>query len=122
MLRQFLFAKIQNLRVTAKNHEYHGSQGVPRSLLLLLGLESYERVLIANKRTGQRWETYLIPCEEGEAHLNGAAAHMGEVGDELILMVFRSGESFQGARVVFCNDSNRVDSTLNYNRDETHGR
>jgi aspartate 1-decarboxylase len=53
-------------------------------------LAPYERILCGNMANGHRWETYVIPGEEGsgEIVMNGAVAHLGKKGDLLTIMSF----------------------------------
>ncbi len=113
-MKTFIAAKIHGLMVTACHKDYHGSQGVPRSLLEATGIEPYEQVHVVNLANGQRWVTYVLPAPEGECTLNGAAALLGEPGDELILMVYRQSERFDGAVVVFPGPCNSVGEVTRY--------
>jgi len=88
MLKKFLVAKIQGLRVTSKQLHYIGSITIDKEILEKAGILPYEVVLVANVSNGARFETYVIPGEEGEVILNGAAARLGEIGDELIVFSF----------------------------------
>jgi len=47
-----------------------------------------DAVTIANCRNGERFETYIFRGEPGskKVEINGAAAHLVEVGDKLIIM------------------------------------
>jgi aspartate 1-decarboxylase len=101
MLRCFVGGKIHGLRVTHKALGYNGSASLPRALMDAAGIAEFEQVHMVNKSNGQRWITYAIEGEPGELRLNGAAARMGEVGDECLIFTYRWEESFSGARVVF---------------------
>ena len=74
----------------------------------LADIQPFERVYMVNKNNGSRWDTYAIVGEEGEFTLNGAAARLGEVGDEVLLWAYRREESFSGAQVVFLDEQNQV--------------
>jgi len=54
------------------------------------GLLPYERILCSNLANGERFETYVIkgPRGSGAIELNGAAAHLGKIGDRLTIMSF----------------------------------
>ena len=54
------------------------------------GILPFEMVQVANVNNGNRFETYAIvaPPNSGEICLNGAAARLGEVGDEIIIMTY----------------------------------
>jgi aspartate 1-decarboxylase len=108
MLRCYYHAKVHGLRVTDKSLDYTGSQGVPASVLAASGVEPGEQVHVLNKANGKRWVTYAIPCPEGECALNGAAARMGEVGDELILIAYGLSERPVTPTVVRCGPGNRL--------------
>ena len=88
ILRTYLRAKIHGIKVTDKHLRYDGSQSLPPSLMNKTGIASGEQIHVVNINNGQRWITYAIEGKEGECVLNGAAARLGEVGDELIIMVY----------------------------------
>ena len=54
------------------------------------GMIPYERVQIVNVNNGARFETYLIPGKRnsGVVCLNGAAARLGAVGDQVIIISY----------------------------------
>lgn len=117
-MREFVGAKLHGLRVTGKSLEYEGSASLATSLMEAAGISPYERVYLVNKSTGSRWDTYAIPGREGEFMLNGAAARLGEVGDEILLWTFRQEEQFTGANVVFLNEFNKIERRKTYPADE----
>jgi aspartate 1-decarboxylase len=107
MLKRMCTAKIANAFVTHAVVHYEGSMGVDSAVLEAAGILPYEMVLIANVTNGRRFETYTIPEPAGSGRfaLYGGAAHMGQPGDELILMAYgylEPGETakFKGPRVV----------------------
>lgn len=85
-----LRAKIHRIAVTEARLDYVGSLTVDRDLMDAVGLFEHEKILCADVENGNRFETYVIPGERGSkvCCLNGAAAHMGKVGDKLIVMAF----------------------------------
>ena len=85
-----LRAKIHRIRVTEACLDYVGSLTVDRDLMEAVGLFENEKILCADVENGNRFETYVIPGPRGSkvCCLNGAAAHMGKVGDRLIVMAF----------------------------------
>tara|TARA_R110002072_G_scaffold303069_2_gene492703 strand:- start:35175 stop:35546 length:372 start_codon:yes stop_codon:yes gene_type:complete len=117
-MREFVSAKLHGLRVTGKSLEYEGSASLAVSLMEAAGISPYERVYLVNKSTGSRWDTYAIPGREGEFTLNGAAARLGEVGDEILLWTFRQEERFTGANVVFLNEFNKIERSKTYPAEE----
>ena len=114
MPRTFIAAKIHGLRVTDKSLHYTGSQSIPADLMKAAGIVPYEQVHVVNKHNGHRWITYAIPSEGHEVRLNGAAARLGEIGDELLLFTYRIEESYSGAAVVFITPDNEIDRVERY--------
>jgi aspartate 1-decarboxylase len=90
MLISILKSKIHRAQVTAASLEYQGSLTVSQDLMEQVDLIPYERILCSNLANGHRFETYVIPGrrEAGEIILNGATAHLGKVGDRLVIMSF----------------------------------
>jgi|SRR5947208_7783819 len=85
-----LKSKIHRAVVTGASLDYEGSLTVSADLAELVGLLPYEKILVSNLNNGERFETYVI---YGEARrriieLNGATAHLGEIGDRLTIMSF----------------------------------
>jgi aspartate 1-decarboxylase len=87
---EILKSKIHRARVTAAHLNYEGSLSIDRDLMDRVGLRPYERILCGNLSNGERFETYAIPAPRGSHAivLNGATAHLGKVGDRLIIMSF----------------------------------
>lgn len=85
-----LKAKLHHARVTECALEYQGSMTIDPDLLDAVGILPYEKILCANLRNGERFETYVIEAERGSRTvcLNGATAHKGAVGDRLIVFTF----------------------------------
>ena len=90
MLKRMCTAKIANAYITKAELHYEGSCGIDASVLEASGILPYEMVLIANVTNGRRFETYTIPEPPGGGAicLYGGAAHMGQPGDELIIMAY----------------------------------
>jgi aspartate 1-decarboxylase len=102
MLRPFLRAKIHRARVTRCQLDYVGSISIDRDLLEAANLLPLEQVDVYNITRGTRLTTYCIPAPagRGEVGINGAAAHLAEVGDLVI--------PHHRARVVLLDEANRV--------------
>ena len=96
-LRILVKSKIQRLVVTDKNLKYEGSLELDENLMRAADILPGEVVQVVNVNNGNRFETYVIkaPSGSGACVLNGAAARMGEIGDEVIVMssVFLDEES-----------------------------
>ncbi|MDF1839030.1 MAG: aspartate 1-decarboxylase [Planctomycetota bacterium] len=89
-MRQFLHAKIHKAVITQADLSYVGSITIDSNLLELAGIEECERVLVVSNTTGARLETYALRGEPGSGIvcMNGAAAHLVQVGHEVIIMAF----------------------------------
>ena len=81
MYVQILKSKIHCATVTEANLEYVGSITIDKNLIEAAGIFPGERVFIANKNNGERFETYVIsgPAGSGVNCLNGAAARKAQV-------------------------------------------
>ena len=90
MLVSMLKSKIHRATVTDANLEYVGSITIDANLLDAAGIREFEKVLVADVNNGSRLETYAMLGERGSGCicLNGAAAHLCEVGDTVIIMSF----------------------------------
>jgi aspartate 1-decarboxylase len=103
--------------VTEANVNYEGSITIPQDLLEVSGLLPHESVHVWNVTRGTRFETYILEGERGsrEFHVNGAAAHLVEKGDVLIVATFifvpAATASLHQPNVVFLDEENRVKST-----------
>ena len=123
-----LRAKLHRIRVTEACRDYVGSLTVDVDLMEAAGLFANEKILCADVENGNRFETYVIPGPRGSGVccLNGArwgsssarprapvfaAAHMGKVGDRLIVMAFGQFTPEEAAlhqpRVVFLGAENK---------------
>jgi aspartate 1-decarboxylase len=109
-----LKSKIHRARVTGGNLDYEGSLTIAVDLMEKAGFQPYERILCSNMANGERFETYAIPGPKGSGAivLNGAAAHLGKVGDRLTIMSFAEVDAAQAIgwqpRVIVLGESNVV--------------
>lgn len=114
MTISLLRAKLHRIRVTEACLDYIGSLTVAADLMEAAGLFENEKILCADVENGNRFETYVIPGPRGSGVccLNGAAAHMGRVGDRLIVMAFGQFTPDEAAthtpRVVFLDAHNHM--------------
>lgn len=107
MLLSILKSKIHCATVTEANLHYMGSITIDEDLMDAVGLMPGEHVHVVNNNNGARIETYAIagPRQSGCICLNGAAARMFQVGDEVIIMAYalldaQEAQTFK-AKVVF---------------------
>ena len=121
----YLKSKIHRATVTQAALNYVGSITIDEDLMDACGLMEYEKVQVANVDNGNRLETYVIAGERGSGMicLNGAAAHMVDIGDKIIIMCYAqmTPEEVQENRpkVVFVDDDNKMTRLTNY---EKHGK
>jgi len=84
------------------------------ALMEEVGLHSWEKVLVANLNTGDRFETYVIPApaRSGRIELNGATARLGHVGDRVIIFSFATYTEAEAKthkpKIVQLDDENHV--------------
>ncbi|MBP2681676.1 MAG: panD [Candidatus Krumholzibacteriota bacterium] len=109
-----LKCKIHNAVVTGTDTRYEGSIVIDEALMEDVGLHVWEKVLVANVNTGDRFETYAIKGVRGsgEIQLNGATARLGQVGDRVIIFAFvsipeREAGTFS-PKIVTLDEKNRV--------------
>lgn len=120
MLRSVLHSKLHMPRVTAAFPDYVGSITIDAELLDACGMRVNDQVTIANCRTGARFETYIFRGEPGSRciEINGAAAHLVEVGDRLIVMHYALMDDAEYARhrptVLIMGEGNKLLDTLHY--------
>lgn len=114
MLLKVLRGKIHRAIVTEAVIDYVGSITIDRELLDASGIVVGECVLVADMTDGARFETYVFEGEPGSGTIciNGAAARLVDVGDEVIIMAYGYMEP-QEARdfkpgVVLVDSSNRI--------------
>lgn len=90
MLVNILKSKIHRAKITHVNFEYSGSFGVDKKIMQKAGILPYEKILIANLNTGDRFETYCIeePSGSNKFSLYGGTARLGMPGDIVVIMSF----------------------------------
>ncbi len=89
-----MHAKIHKATVVEADVNYVGSITIDEDLMDRVGLWAGERVLVVSNTSGSRLETYVIPGERGSGYIamNGAAAHLIQAGEEIIIIAFELGE------------------------------
>jgi aspartate 1-decarboxylase len=83
-------SKIHRATVTHADLEYEGSVTIDADLLEAANILPYESVHIWNVTRGTRLMTYALegPRGSGAVCINGAAAHLNQPGDLVILATF----------------------------------
>nr|WP_217499200.1 aspartate 1-decarboxylase [Leifsonia sp. C5G2] len=114
VLRTMFSAKIHRATVTHADLHYVGSLTVDEELMEAADLLPGEQVSVVDVTNGARLETYLIPGEHGSGVIgvNGAAAHLVEVGDTVIVIAYAQLEDAEARsfvpRVVHVDAANRI--------------
>jgi aspartate 1-decarboxylase len=108
-MRWILRSKIHKATVTEADPAYIGSITIDRGLAEKAGLLEGEKVLICSNSSGSRLETYVIFGEDGsgEICMNGPAAHLITVGEEIIIMGFELTDSPVDPDVILVDKHNR---------------
>ncbi len=108
-----LKSKIHRAILTGTALAYEGSITVDLDLLEQANMLPSEQVHVLNLNTGARFVTYTIPAPRGSGSvlLNGPAARLGEVGDEVLILSYCEVEDDEAQRlepkVVFVSRGNR---------------
>jgi aspartate 1-decarboxylase len=113
-MRKMMRAKIHRATVTQADVDYEGSITIDRNLLDATDLLPNEAVCVWNVTNGNRFETYAVegPAGSGVICVNGAAAHLVDPGDLVIIAAFAwmdeaAARVFQ-PKVVFVDEQNRI--------------
>lgn len=114
MYLHMMKGKLHRATVTQADIHYVGSVTIDETLMRGAGILPGEKVQIVNINNGSRLETYAI---EGEADsgivcLNGAAARLAQVGDQVIIIAYavmdeREAKIFH-PNVLILDDQNRI--------------
>lgn len=111
---EVLKSKIHRVRVTEANLDYIGSITIDEAMMEAVGLIENERVHIYNITNGNRLNTYVIKGkrESGVIGINGAAAHLVNV-DDMVIIVSYASMPFEEAkthrpRIIFPNSDNKI--------------
>jgi len=110
-----MHAKLHQVRVTDANVNYVGSITIDTELIDKVGILPLQEVEIWNVSNGNRLSTYVLPGEPGSGVicLNGAAAHLCNPGDFVIIAAYEERDRAEvlrtghKARVVIADEHNR---------------
>lgn len=112
--RKLLRCKIHRATVTQADLHYEGSITIAPELLEAAGIVPYEAVQVWNVTRGTRFETYAITGlpKSRDICVNGAAAHLVEPGDLVIIACFGDFPESQVATheptVIFVDERNQI--------------
>ncbi len=108
-MRWVLRSKIHRARVTEADLNYVGSITIDKDLIDKAGLIPGEKVLVSSNTSGARLETYVTEGEAGSGRIcmNGAAAHLIKVGEEIIVMGFELTDEYIKPKIVLVDENNK---------------
>lgn len=118
MLLTMLKAKIHHARLTMTDLHYEGSIAIDEDILYAAGILPHEQVSIWNVTNGARLSTYALPAARGsrEFMLNGAAARLAAVGDQVIIAAYAQLPAEEARNykptVVLMGDGNTIERVL----------
>ena len=114
MFIEFCKSKIANGRVTQADLFYEGSITIDEDLLKTANILPGEKVEVLNINNGNRFNTYTIvgKAGSGEICLNGPAARLGVVGDQIIVLSYvlldpQEAKHFK-TRIIHLDDHNKI--------------
>jgi aspartate 1-decarboxylase len=113
-LRWFLRSKITHAIVKEAEVDYIGSITIDEDLVEKAGLMIGEKVLVVSNTSGARLETYIIAGERGSGNIgmNGAAAHLINAGEEIIIMGFELSDQPVSPTIILVNKQNKFERYL----------
>jgi aspartate 1-decarboxylase len=118
MNRTMFRSKIHKAVVTMAELYYEGSITVDKELLEAADILPYEKVQVVNLNTGSRLETYTLegPAGSGMICLNGPAARLGAVGDEVIIITYTTMSDEEAKKhkpkIILVDKNNKISKVL----------
>ena len=113
-IRWVLRSKIHRATVTQADLDYVGSISIDEELMEESGIVEWEKITVLDVTNGSRLETYAIkaPRGSGEICINGAAAHLVNPGDLVILLTYQGVEEGEienhQPRIVHVDEQNKI--------------
>ena len=107
-------SKLAHGRITEAQLHYEGSITIDSKLLKAAAIFPFEKVDVLNVNNGNRFETYAIEGKAGSGQicLNGPAARLGVVGDEVIILSYALVESQKAGslkpKIIHLNERNQI--------------
>ena len=114
MMRGMMKSKIHRATVTQADLHYVGSISIDSALMEAADLLEGEKVAVVDVTNGARLETYAIsaPAGSGIIGINGAAAHLVNSGDLVIIISYGFMDDAAAKalkpRIVHVDSSNRI--------------
>ena len=114
LMRTMLRGKIHRATVTRADLDYVGSISIDEALMEAAGIVEWEQVHVLDLTNGSRLLTYAIVASagSGDIGINGAAAHLVEPGDKVIILAYEGVPEERLAehrpRIVHVDERNRM--------------
>ncbi len=108
-MRWYLHGKIHKATVTEADINYVGSITIDEDLIEKVGFHEGEKVLVTSNSGGARLETYVIKGMRGSGIIcmNGAAAHLIQAGEEIIIMGFELSDTPITPKLILVDKNNK---------------
>jgi aspartate 1-decarboxylase len=119
MMIPFLISKIHRARVTGTDLDYFGSVTIDEEIMKQANLRENQKVEVYDITNGNRLNTYVIPAPPGSRQvvLNGAAAHLVNAGDTIIIAAYALIDERElntlNSVVVLMNEDNTISKVVN---------
>ena len=105
-------SKIAHAIITEAELFYEGSITVDEKLMKAVDLFSGEKVHVLNLNNGTRFETYVIPGKPGQICLNGPAARLGIIGDQITILSYALIDAKEAInfkmKIIHLDDKNKI--------------
>jgi len=114
MLIEFCKSKIAHGFITEAELHYEGSITIDEELLRAVDIIPGEKVEVLNINNGNRFNTYAIAGQPGSGQicLNGPAARLGVVGDQIIILSYALIEREEArnfkTKIIHLNENNKI--------------
>lgn len=114
-MRWLMRSKIHKAIVTEANLNYVGSITIDQDLMDAVGLWAGEKVMVVSNTSGARLETYTIAGRRGSGEIcvNGAAAHLINIDEEIIVIGFELTDKAIQPKVIMPSNRNQAFELLN---------
>lgn len=114
-MRWLMRSKIHKAIVTEANLNYVGSITIDQDLMDAVGLWAGEKVMVVSNTSGARLETYTIAGRRGSGEIcvNGAAAHLINIDEEIIVIGFELTDKAIEPKVIMPSNRNQAFELLN---------
>lgn len=114
-MRTVLKSKIHRATVTQADLHYEGSITIDAALMEAADILPFEQVHVLDVNNGARLTTYAIegPPHSGQMCINGAAAHLVDPGDIVIILTYKQATDVDARRnepaLVYVDAHNRIE-------------